>query len=480
MTEYLKSSALKRMAEAHVASDVERALLKGDMERFLTLLATGDHTYQEALAEREVERGDDVYRHALEYSLMWLLEKRPFYSHMFCEVVRVETFKIPTLCVRIKDARIILSYNPDFLALNKPQANAVGLQHEMGHVIQGHTTLRRRLPKNVLESQAYTIALELAVNSLIQDIVDKLGFTVIPNDLLPVDGEDVEERQSWEYYYKLLLKVMPPPPQGGGGGGGTGKDGQGQGEGEKKLAQGQMDDHDGWADSDSADVQREVVKQTIAVAYQRAQRKGGSMRGYMPGELVDMIEELLKDKSVPFERLFRAFVGSRLKVGRKPTLMRLSRRRHVPPGNTLTRTLRLIWYQDDSGSMGMEECALCRSELHNALRFGNVHILFQRFCYGLVGDLVDLERADFKSCLKRATGGTDFDAVIDHAHEQKPDLIIIATDGEAPTPTRKPPCPMAWVLTNDGTAHPWGTIIRMPTIEEIKNGYKAVIERWAP
>jgi predicted metal-dependent peptidase len=42
-------------------------------------------------------------------------------------------------------------------------------------------------------------------------------------------------------------------------------------------------------------------------------------------------------------------------------------------------------------------------------------------------------------------GGTSFQPVMDYARESKPDLLIVLTDGEAPTPT-KPGCPVLWVI----------------------------------
>jgi predicted metal-dependent peptidase len=204
------------------------------------------------------------------------------------------------------------------------------------------------------------------------------------------------------------------------------------------------------------------------------------MRGYIKGALADMIEARLKERSVPFERIVRAFVGGHLKIGHKSTPMRPSRRRHIPPGHTFARGLDILYACDDSGSMANEEVALGRSEMHHLTMISGVRVRFQRFCCGLVGELVDLDQADFSTVLQRGNGGTDFNAIIDLAHEIKPDLLLIMTDGQAPTPERRPPCPVGWILTHDGTSHPWGTLIRLPTVEDIRRGYRAVIERWAP
>ena len=121
-----------------------------------------------------------------------------------------------------------------------------------------------------------------------------------------------------------------------------------------------------------------------------------------------------------------------------------------------------------------------RSEMVHLHRMTGVQVLFQRFTCGLTGELLDLDEVHFSKAMTRADGGTEFNEVIELAHKVKPDVLLIATDGRAPTPNNKPPCPMAWILTNGGQTHPWGMIIRLPTIDDIRNGYKAVVERWAP
>jgi predicted metal-dependent peptidase len=411
----------------------------------------------QALRAAGVDIDSHGYRRAAEYALTHLYENRPFYAHFFSETIRISTFKTKTMEIRIKNARIELRYNPDFVALFSPAAGARAFQHEAGHVFGGHIKMYNRVPKKMWREPAFIWAKELAVNTLIRDIVDYFGFTIVPGDL----SVDALEHKDWEYYYELLKEnTQLPAPEFDAGG---------------------EWDQQNWTDCDNADIQAEVIKQTVGYALRKAEGDTRNpIQGYMPGDLVDRLRDLLKTKAVPFERLFRSYIGSQIKTGRRPTIMRLSKRRHVPPGHTFVRHLRAIWYQDDSGSMAREEMALGRSECHNAMLHSGVSILFQRFCGGLVGDMVDLDVAPFSECMRTGTGGTDFDCIVDHAHVIKPDLMLVATDGGASIPRRRPPCPIAWILTHDGAAPEWGTIIRLPSVPEIKRGYRAVVERWSP
>ena len=316
----------------------------------------------------------------------------------------------------------------------------------------------------------------------------------IPDDNKPEgEWESFKERQTWEYYYRLLrdlqknnpeqfrkqiIVVVSQRPQPGGvpqPGDGEGKGEEGE-KGEGRLT---MDDHSHWddEDADSADIQEEVIKQTLQQAFVKAQQHETTMHGYMPGELIDRIQELLREKSVPFERIFRRFVGRHMTTSQRPTMIRLSRRRGVPPGKTRVRGLKVLWAQDDSGSVPAEGRALCRSELWHANQDSNVTIFFQRFTHGLVGPLLNLDEVDFKEVQKEYCGGTEFQAICDLAVELDVDLLLIGTDGHAPTPVQ-PKVPVGWILTHDGEEHPWGMTIRLPTVEEIKKGYKAKVTRW--
>jgi predicted metal-dependent peptidase len=513
---HLKPGVKEQLEEHGRRSDLSLALEAEDVEKIKELITSGRrHTYDAELKKRDIDRDDEQYSRAFEYALVWLYEHRPYYAFMFDEIVRKETFDIDTLCVTIRQGRIEMWYNPDFLAIHNLKNNVGFLQHEMGHVSHNHLLMQKDIPVHVRGAHIFALAIDLAVDSLIQSEGDQPPWVLLPSMLrIPDDDkpeeewESFKERQTWEYYNRLLrdmednspeqfqkqvvMVVMgrpqsgPPQPGSGGEpqegeGEGETEDGEGDGDGDEKEGQGRltMDDHSRWNDeeADSQDIQEEVIKQTIKQAFAKAENADTKMNGYMPSELINRIQELLREKSVPFERVFRRFVGRHLTTTQRPTMIRMSRRRGVPPGKTQERTLRILWAQDDSGSVAPEARALCRSELWHAIQDTNVEVYFQRFTYGLAGPLLNLRQVDFKEARKEYDGGTDFQAVCDLADELDVDLLHIATDGFAGTP-KKPKAPMGWILTHNGQEHPFGMVIRLPTVADIKKGYKAKIERW--
>lgn len=440
--------------------------------------------YDRELVKKNIGREESGYVHAFSFALIWLLKNRPFYAYMFNDIVRRCTHDVPTLGIGVKDGRIVIGYNPDFMAIHTLKQNVGFLQHEIGHLLQGHLGIKKHESVEDAHDPLLPTAVDLAVDTLLQDPGTQPPWVLLPRDVLvPEPGVEKEkwkpaiERRTWKYYLEVLRRgreeglsaalrgLLSRFPV---------ADGQ-----ESDEPRASFDDHGAWDDSDDHEIVKEVVRQAVITAKAAAEKHGkSSMRGYMPGELMNMIDELMKESSVPFERFLRAYIGSRLSVRRRATFHRLSRRRRVPPGQTLERSLRVLWAADDSGSVSDEEAALLRNELFHACRQYNMSVVFQRFCHGLVGPLVDLDRVDFKHVTQRASGGTDFEAVIELAERLRPDVLFIATDGQAPTPSRRPPCPVAWILTHDGESHPWGTVIRLPAKAEILGGRKAAIERW--
>jgi predicted metal-dependent peptidase len=542
---FFKPGVREEIEDTSVLSDFQRALKEQDKDKVMELVQQRRlHTYDEALKEKGIERESDWYRHCFGYAISWLYENRPFYAYMFAEIVRRETLEIDTLCVTIRSGRIEMWYNPDFMALHTLMENVGFLQHEMGHVAHEHLPMQKKLDRKTVMDPVFGLAIDLAVDSLIQGKGIQPDWVLLPSKLRIPDKEKPEsewpsflERKSWEYYFKLLQRMrdenqeefekqmeqggrpqpcsgQPGGDQEGGGegedkedGDGDEEDGEGEGKGEpnkdgkgkptqpgpgKNPFDGGMpdlpgqrnpytkDDHRPWdlEEMDSAEIQQEVIKHTVKQAYNKADNHADSdMRGYMAPELLDRIQEMMKTKSVPFQTIFRTLVARHIKVGRRPTMIKLSRRRKCPPGNTFQRSLKILWAQDDSGSVRPEERALCRSELWHANQSTNVTIHFQRFTYGLAGPLLNLDEVPFKKALEEYDGGTDFQAVCDLADELDVDLLLIGTDGHAPTP-RKPRTPVGWILTHDGKEHEWGMIIRMPSVADIKSGHKAVVERW--
>jgi predicted metal-dependent peptidase len=484
-------------------TDLVDALTEGDKSGAVELVRQRKlHTYEKEMAKKGIKRGDKAHRMAFDYALIWLYENRPFYVYMFDDIIRKESYDIDTLCVTIKRGRVEMWYNPDFMAIHTLKQNVGFLQHELGHVIQGHLLVGKKAGPKFFQDPINNIAMDLAVDTLIQHTGDQPDWVLMPSKLrIPEEGVDekewetFKERMTWEYYRDLLemmrekypqqfqqqvMSVVMLRPHSEGeddseSGGGEGKDGDSGGEGEESRGSG--DDHSQWAESDDPALAEEVIKATVRNAYKKAESKG---RGTVPGEIMEYINALMKSSAVPFDRLLRMFIGSHIKIGRKPSMMRVSRRRRVPPGHTFERSLDVVLYRDTSGSMGTEELALIFNELWHLSKNPNVRIRVQDFDYGLEGPMRDLSTGDAKIGEKvYGRGGTSFQEPVDSAIKVRPDLALIATDGYAPFPDQpKKGVPIGWLITHGGAEPPWGLMIKLPSREEIERGHKAVVERW--
>ena len=106
--------------------------------------------------------------------------------------------------------------------------------------------------------------------------------------------------------------------------------------------------------------------------------------------------------------------------------------------------MRVIWYQDCSGSMEREsEISGTYAYLLNQLL--GFDILFQNFANDLIGDSVPFSRFSFESS---GYGGTNYDVVFNHARNLKPDIIVIATDGWGNVPEVKDDFKVVWFIPN--------------------------------
>lgn len=442
-------------------------------------------TYRRRMAEMGIEAGDKRHSQSLDWAMMWLRENRPFYAYCFAEIVRREVYELPTLAVTCRRGRVELLYNPDFLAIHGLRHNVGFVQHELGHVIHGHLSDGQKRPE-LYRDPLVNVAMDLAVDSLIQGEGDQPGWVLMPSklriprtDVPPENWSNFPERANWEVYYQLLKQMQAEFP----GyfrqhvvirvGAPTDDNGDQQA----------SDSHGLWqSDCDHPDVVDEVVRQLVTQAWQMAEARGqgSKTRGTIPGELMEIIDELMGRSSVPFTRLFRGFMASRFDVRRRTAVNKLSRRRNTIPGSRSGRRLRVLWCRDTSGSVSSEELAVSYNELVEMKRQTGVSVGVQDFDHGLQGPLVDLDHVNTRRAAEfRGRGGTDFTAPLTLAARERPDVCVITTDGYAPFPDAPPPgVPVMWLITHNGASPPWGMVVRLPSRKEIESGHKAAVERW--
>jgi Schitoviridae HNH endonuclease len=184
--------------------------------------------------------------------------------------------------------------------------------------------------------------------------------------------------------------------------------------------------------------------------------------GSIPAEIERYVKELTNSQ-VPWHRILSAFFT---KLARTEYSFRKPNRRFFPEyilptlqGEGISNGAVAV---DASGSVTDEQFQHFVSETSNIIKAQRPDTLhFLQFTTQLVGEptqikkLSDLKKLDFSGC-----GGTHIDPVMEWAKENKPNWLIIFTDGYYSEPTIKPKVPVIWVIHgNPDYKAPFGKII---------------------
>lgn len=234
--------------------------------------------------------------------------------------------------------------------------------------------------------------------------------------------------------------------------------GQGQGSGSQQSGQpGQggagnrrenlphvIDNHEVWHDNgQTQEDTRMAVQNALSQAMDETIRQYGE--GSVPASIRNMINESLKPPKVDWRKVLTNYIGRKISFERSSTRKRPNRRLGlVAPGKTAKQGPKTLFAVDCSGSVADEEYLEIMSEIKEALKN------FPEKCEMLFFDWTVFKEKIKINTMKKIParplqGGTSFQPVMDYAREAKPDLLIVLTDGEAPTPT-KPGCPVLWVI----------------------------------
>ena len=379
--------------------------------------------------------------------MVWLQQNRPWYAFFLQNAKRLlDAPGCDTAYVTVRGGDVILGLNTYFGSCLRTEECGFILMHEVGHLVNEHLYRFRgeRYTGTPEARTAIVYAAEWAVNGPIQNLIPKgmlYDNTCTPHNYV-YEGGLLPADKSVDWYFDLLMEHFEQ---------------QGQ-----KPEAGDCNDQHVEADGE-AEMDVEAVKEAVRRAAKNATAKlkqATQGQGDTPAELVAGLIELSRDSQVPFGRLFRNRIGALLSTTSKSSILRLSRRRDAPPGRTRERKLKVLVAQDDSGSVPERARELLRAEAVALHRSGLAEVWFQRFCMERVGPLVQITDGNMGKIAEQYSGGTDFEDMVRLSREIQADILILATDGEAPTPT-KPRCPLVWVLSPGGHRHAIGTTIEL-------------------
>lgn len=287
--------------------------------------------------------------------------------------------------------------------------------HEVGHLIRGHADRREaRLPA------PWNIAGDLEINDDFPNISAQLPWVVMPHLYGLQDGDTAER-------YYAQLEDNAKAQKGKSHDCGSACDGikrkyEGPTDGEGEEALGEHD-----AEAIRAQVAEEVHK----------------MRGMVPAGLARWADDFLKP-TANWKTILRRMVtrAIRTKAGCVDYSYRRPARRQwgnvILPTMIAPEVLATI-VVDTSGSMSKQDVSQCLAETKGICKaVGAVPTVF--FVDASVASKTKATPDLYKKV--RGGGGTDMRVGIEAALEERPDVIVVLTDGETPWPERPPGVPI--------------------------------------
>ena len=395
--------------------------------------------------------------------LVKLLLEEPFYGRITRCLTKIESDKIPTAGVTVKDGNLVLYWNREFCAglIKEGKSKVKGLlKHEALHLVFEHCTTRRLSPHSVAN-----IAADCAINSLIpKDELPNCGIWPGKASLLTHKDPimqligDFPKGESQEWYFTKLMENEDVQ--------------KALEEGAAEFGEG-MDDHEGWGDM--SEEEREVAKGKVKAALGKAVEecdKTGQW-GSVSSELRKDIRALVS-KQVDWRKVLKNWVGMTRRANRSNSWQRLNKRMPgMVKGPRRGYTCSIASYIDQSGSVGDKEQELLFGELNSLASRREIDLLPFDTEVDESGK-VTIKRGRKIAPFRTRCGGTDFSAPMKHfkKNRAKYDGIIILTDGEASDPG--PPLrgtKRLWVITPNCklyfTPHPGDQVIHMTWPKEV-------------
>lgn len=348
-----------------------------------------------------------------------------FYGHMIgqCSIV-IEEMEAPA-AVSFHLDHYRLHINPLLFDKFPIEEQLFVLQHEMHHILNGHTVRREDR-----DHKAFNYATDCAINQLGNPKHMPQGCVVPAN--FP-SKHKVPDKASSEQYYELIDKDQIPPeePQYLSGGG-----------------------HDKWDESQGdEELQADITKNMIEKAINQTQKS----RGDLPGEISHYLDLFSRKKELDWKKVLRGITGNK-KINSRKTIMRKDRRNpdfdHLK-GKTKDRMFDLAVVSDVSGSVSDDELYSLWGEIRHICDVTKTPLTVCQV------DTRPYKPTQLKKTTKimprKAAGGTFLSPAIQalRDHNVKFNAIVVTTDGELSPDDVKHfedlHIPIIWLISSRGT-----------------------------
>lgn len=365
---------------------------------------------------------------AVQEAVNWLLLNEEYWASYLGEFNRCITRDIPTAAVSYQGGDLQMLINPDYInwgLLDTMAKRAGPLIHEMLHPAMGH--LSGDLPPGELGN----ICADLSVNSNMEPRF-RSEFHLHPTNF-HVDGKPLPAGRGWKFYWDALVDTDVL---------------------DLDVLKGAIDGVPIYGNEERGTEPGSVIQHASEEALKNAASKVDNSE--VPSIIKKMLDIKFTQSPPPWDKFLASSCRSVLSKGGKRTLAKRGRRTRRPPGQENSGKKTVLWGLDTSGSMSEEDCLKCQVVMDGLRKKDGVKVLSQQFDAKLQGELTEVHKFKRIPTTFFGRGGTDFGPIVRLAKEIKPDLLVLATDGYAPSPPR-PPCPVIWVFTpNCSSDHPFG------------------------
>jgi len=444
---------------------------------------------------------DESYK-AMGAVMQWLSSPRGgdnFYGRIMNGCGRTPKEGVKTACVTLtSEGKYLLLWDPAWFVSRKMPDRILTVIHEAGHIVLQHLERALRLRLSVREPEVFqrllpifNIAADMASNDIaLRPFVDSGVFKNYKDGFLfPENPQyDFPENQTFEKYLELLIQKAKSE-------GYNPKTGEGA---VPQWMEGMQGHLPWWNELDS------MTEDEIENMHQRAKRESKKIvkkaveqtkkdRGTMPSGLEGLIEGMLEEPQVPWtvmlQNLMKGSITSKLDESTAwPNIGLLTEEAMAQgmepyPGFQKKPGIHVTVAIDTSGSVSDENFKKFMGEIQGIMsseQAVSVHVLMFDAAIQHEFILKEDSNIDNQHRYRYGYGGTSFTPALRHIlgvdddqnweenaerlkePAPRPDMVVMFTDGYAPVteeeggpmPKYEPPCPLMWVITEDGTVHP--------------------------
>ena len=356
-----------------------------------------------------------------------LLIENPFYGLFLLGLSKVIDKSVETACVRKRGINCELVINPEYWETLDDIQQLNLIQHEIYHIVFQHMFMTPFFKNH----EVLNVAADCEVNSYLQNLDDTW---IVPSMF------NAESKLGTKIYYDIIMSQTPPPPSQGGGGS----------NGSNGLPD-TKDDHSSWDKEfqECSDAEKQLIQNQINSQIKTAAEQTMKMRGTIPAEMKEIVDELFKPKPRVFDwkAYFRRMLGSIYDINIKKTRRKESIRFPGAAGIKHKKKVSILVAVDTSGSVNNEELKDFFSEITYIYKAGARITILE--CDAEIS--ANYEYTGKWTGKVHGRGGTDFQPVIDYYRKNIKDYaaLVYFTDGMCNIPNNVPRDTI-WVITSAG------------------------------